>query len=162
MTYKTSHIKQTIEQHVPHYSRERTRTLRNVVSWLSLFDTIKSELTIDKKKASIYISRLNSSPDDKISSIAIRYIGATMVTLVILVVYLKKILAFQKTLLSWVNKNIVTPINHKCASNDKASFFKYINVNNHYNSKSWGRIYLIKCEKRNSSLKLISYTRWSL
>jgi hypothetical protein len=35
MTYKTSHIKLTIEQQVPHYSRERTRTLRNVVSWLS-------------------------------------------------------------------------------------------------------------------------------
>jgi hypothetical protein len=94
MTYKTSHIKLTIEQHVPHYSRERTRTLRNVVWCLPLFDTIKSELTIDKKKTSIYISRLNSSPDDRISSIAIRYIGATMVTLVILVVYLKKILAF--------------------------------------------------------------------
>jgi hypothetical protein len=88
MTYKTSHIKLT------HYSRERTRTLGNVVSFLSLFDTIKSELTIDKEKTSIYISRLNSSPDDRISSIAIRYIGATMVTLVILVVYLKKILAF--------------------------------------------------------------------
>jgi hypothetical protein len=34
MTYKTSHIKLTIEQHVPHYSRERTRTLRNDKLWL--------------------------------------------------------------------------------------------------------------------------------
>ena len=72
----------------------KNTVMRNVVSCLSLFDTIQSELTIDKKKTSVYISRLNSSPDDRISSIVIRYIGVTMVTLVILVVYLKKMLAF--------------------------------------------------------------------
>ena len=100
MTYKTSHIKLT------HYSRERTRTLGNVVSFLSLFDTIKSELTIDKEKTSTYIPRIKKSSDNKISSITHGYIGVTMVSLVIMsiivgdipivVVYLKKCLDFRK------------------------------------------------------------------
>ena len=76
------------------------RNGKNIASSLTLLDAIKSELTIDKKRTSAYISRLRSAPDDRISSIAIGYIGVTMVTLVILsiivgdipivVVYLKK------------------------------------------------------------------------
>jgi hypothetical protein len=72
------------------------------ITWsLALFDRIKSELTIDKKKTSTYIHRIKNSPDNKICSITHWYIGVTMVTLVIMsiiqgnipivVVYLKKI-----------------------------------------------------------------------
>ena len=75
------------------------------ITWsIALFDRIKSELTIDKEKTSTYISRLKQSPDDKISSITLGYIGVAMVTHVIMsiilgdipivVVYLKKMFGF--------------------------------------------------------------------
>ena len=75
------------------------------ITWsLALFDRIKSVLTIDKEKKSTYISRLKQSPDEKISSITLGYIGVAMVTLVIMsiiegdipivVVYLKKMFGF--------------------------------------------------------------------
>ena len=75
------------------------------ITWsLALFDRIKSELTIDKEKTSTYIPRLKQSPDGKISSIALGYIGVAMVTLVIMsiivgdipivVVYLKTMFGF--------------------------------------------------------------------
>ena len=55
------------------------------ITWsLALFDRIKSELTNDKEKTSTYIPRLKNSPDNKISSITLGYIGVTMVTLVIM------------------------------------------------------------------------------
>jgi hypothetical protein len=75
------------------------------ITWsLALFDRIQSVLTIDKEKKSAYIPRLKQSPDDKISSITLGYIGVAMVTLVIMsiivgdipivVVYLKKTFGF--------------------------------------------------------------------
>ena len=77
-----------------------TRNGQYITWYLALFDTIKSELTIDKKKTFTYIPRLKNSPDDKISAIVIRYICVTMVTRVIMsiivgdipivAVYLKK------------------------------------------------------------------------
>jgi hypothetical protein len=80
------------------------RNGKNIASCFTLLDAIKSELTIDKKRTSVYISRHRSAPDDRISTIAIGYIGVTMVTLVVLsiivgdipiiVVYLKKRFGF--------------------------------------------------------------------
>ena len=75
------------------------------ITWsLALCDRIKSELTIDKEKKSTYIPCLKQSPDDKISSIALGYIGVTIVALVIMsiivgdipivVVYLKQMFGF--------------------------------------------------------------------
>ena len=75
------------------------------ITWsLALFDRIKSELTMDKKKISTYIPRLKKSLDNKIYSNTHEYIGVTMVTLVIMsiivgdipivVVYLKKMFGF--------------------------------------------------------------------
>jgi hypothetical protein len=81
-----------------------TRNGQYITWYLALFDSIKSELTIDKEKTSTYIPRLKKSPDDKISSITLGYIGVTMVTLVIMsiivgdipivVAYLKKMFGF--------------------------------------------------------------------